>query len=152
MIRKQKGFTLIELLVVIAIIGILSSVVLASLNSARAKGSDAAVQSGLSNFQAQAAIFYNIGQDYGTTAITSCTGTGDTGSVFNTSGDAQGASIVTNVTSNASGHVVACTSATSTYTFAAELSTGAYWCVDGSGYTGTTTAAAIGNGLCTATD
>lgn len=40
-LRHNKGFTLIELLVVIAIIGILSSVVLASLNSAQAQARDA---------------------------------------------------------------------------------------------------------------
>ena len=41
--QKNKGFTLIELLVVVAIIGLLSSVVMASLNSARLKAKDALI-------------------------------------------------------------------------------------------------------------
>ena len=57
--NKNKGFTLIELLVVIAIIGILSSVVLASLNTARAKGADAATKTGLANMRAQAEVYYD---------------------------------------------------------------------------------------------
>jgi prepilin-type N-terminal cleavage/methylation domain-containing protein len=64
--KSQKGFTLIELLVVIAIIGILSSVVLASLNSARQKGQIAAIKSNLKNMIPQAELTYEANGNYST--------------------------------------------------------------------------------------
>jgi type IV pilus assembly protein PilA len=73
--NKQKGFTLIELLVVIAIIGILSSVVLASLNTARGKGADAAATEDLNNIRAQAELVYSSGTTQSYAGV--CTGTGD---------------------------------------------------------------------------
>jgi prepilin-type N-terminal cleavage/methylation domain-containing protein len=60
----SRGFTLIELLVVIAIIGILSSVVLASLNSARQKGRDARRISDLKQIQLALELNYDQDQSY----------------------------------------------------------------------------------------
>lgn len=59
MYKSQKGFTLIELLVVIAIIGILSSVVLASMNSARKKSRDARRQQDLKGISTALELYYD---------------------------------------------------------------------------------------------
>lgn len=56
--RPGRGFTLIELLVVIAIIGLLSSVVLASLNSARLKSRDARRLADLKQLQTALELYY----------------------------------------------------------------------------------------------
>ncbi len=71
----KKGFTLIELLVVVAIIGILASVVLASLNSARAKGGDAAVKANLSGIRANAELQYDTMLGCYTNTGTACSAT-----------------------------------------------------------------------------
>lgn len=66
--KNLKGFTLIELLVVIAIIGLLSSIVLASLNSARAKSRDARRKTDLSQIQTALAFYYDKYGGYPTSA------------------------------------------------------------------------------------
>jgi prepilin-type N-terminal cleavage/methylation domain-containing protein len=60
----KNGFTLVELLVVIAIIGLLSSVVFASLKSARLKARDAAVKQMVRQFGDLMAMEYDASESY----------------------------------------------------------------------------------------
>ncbi len=66
MFKTKKGFTLIELLVVIAIIGILASVVLASLNSARRKSRDARRVADIKEIQLALELFFDGNRHYPT--------------------------------------------------------------------------------------
>lgn len=132
----SRGFTLIELLVVIAIIGILSAVVLASLNTARAKGGDAAVKANLNGIRPQAELYYDSNNNSYGTAAAVCTG-----GMF--AADANIAKALTAARTAGSG-TTACVSVgtpANAWGIAANLKTasGTYWCVDSTGNATSTT-------------
>jgi prepilin-type N-terminal cleavage/methylation domain-containing protein len=62
--KQQKGFTLIELLVVIAIIGLLASVVLLALGSARGKARDAKRLSDIRQIGTALDLYYSSCNSY----------------------------------------------------------------------------------------
>ena len=66
--KTNKGFTLIELLVVIAIIGLLATVVMTSLNSARKKGRDARRIEDINQIKTALELYYDSNGRYPSTA------------------------------------------------------------------------------------
>lgn len=83
-LKGTNGFTLIELLVVVAIIGILASVVMASLNSVRAKARDTRRKTDLVQIRTALELYYST---YGTYVVAG-SGNGGSGSGwFSYSGD-----------------------------------------------------------------
>lgn len=66
---NKKGFTLIELLVVIAIIGLLSTLAVVALGSAREKARDAKRLSDLKQVQTALELFYTDNNGYPTSTV-----------------------------------------------------------------------------------
>lgn len=62
--KNTKGFTLIELLVVIAIIGLLSTLTIVSLNTARARARDAKRVSDVKQMQTALEMYFNDASAY----------------------------------------------------------------------------------------
>lgn len=130
----KKGFTLIELLVVIAIIGILAGIVLASLGSARSKGSDAKYQEQLKGLQSSAEIYYSNNGSY--TGL--CTvGSSDTTGTYNLL-----------LASNYGGTAPVCNPSATAWAAAHALASNSsvYFCVDSTGKATTTTTALTSGG------
>jgi len=158
--NRSKGFTLIELLVVIAIIGILSAVVLASLNTARQKGGDAAIKSNLDTVRTQSAIYYDTNLAYSTANIASDAGSFAACAVASTifvdpnvsaaiaaadkAAGGNGAATPTKVKCANDGGGTAKISA---WAISAPLLQGGFYCVDSTGVA-STTAAAVGSTEC----
>jgi len=120
--KNNKGFTLIELLIVIMIIGILSSIILASLNQSRRKGADSKTKSTLVSLRSQAELYFNaqIPNSYGTAASDACNA--------NLFADTIAANILASLITPT------CRSSATGYSVSAPLvSVTGHWCVDSTG-------------------
>lgn len=139
---KHRGFTLIELLVVISIIGLLSSVVLASVTTARNKGRQSSIKESMFQMRSQMGLYYSVYGNYGN--IADCT----------TGGFADGgATAIKNKILADGATSVGCIADTSSGSGAWSLyvtlpANGGNWCVDANGAAKASTDASPADGTC----
>jgi len=117
---KKRGFTLVELLIVIAIIGVLVSVILASLNDARVAGVEAKIKGEMDSLRKTA----SINESQTLTYDTVCGSNGFTQ-------DPKIVEIINSIGVFASG-TVTCNSSAGFFASSVPLDT-AHWCVDSVG-------------------
>jgi prepilin-type N-terminal cleavage/methylation domain-containing protein len=150
LLKNSRGFTLIELLVVIAIIGILSSVVLASLGTARNKAKDAAIKEEANQLVTLMELNYQTYGSYCNLQYAWITASGGTCSVFTTGNYATQAQAICKTIFNNAADIWAPTGAyriysntsvsgkdcSSIYSFMIALNDGNWYCVGSSGAKG----------------
>ena len=132
--KSKKGFTLIELLVVVAIIGILSSIVLVSLNSARNKGRDASGKGSMSSMRASAELIFDSTNSYATV----CTA-GSQAKILHDAAQVQVGQTGAPCNANAAAWAAEIT-----------LRSGGFYCVDSNGFAGNRTTTLGGADVCPA--
>jgi prepilin-type N-terminal cleavage/methylation domain-containing protein len=139
--NKQKGFTIIELIVVIAIIAVLAAIVLVNVTQYISKGKGAAIEGNMATLLTNAAAYFEqnplkYGSDY----------------IGDTSGCVAGGAIVSAI--DKAGATLVCNGSTSLQAWCgavATMPTGATYasfCVDNTGYKGSTNNCAAGHFTC----
>lgn len=146
--KMKKGFTLLELLVVIAIIGILSSVVIVSLSSAKNKGNDSSTKAQLSKVRDLAEVFLQTSGAGGyigfcTSATVGLQTTAVPSALLKSSG---ATSFVSTFASAGTSSTVTCHETNTAWALSAPLrSETGYWCADSAGASGKETAVLAAN-------
>ena len=145
--KDRFGFTLVEILVVVAIIGALAAVVSAALNTARDRGTNAAIKANLAAIRTQAELFYAVNGDYGDdVALGDCPTSGATMFALDSTiaSALEGAGQLGTPQCAADDERAADGDATS-WAASAILSDDSNWCVDTTGYSGAGEAAVVDN-------